>query len=44
VRKKERSPVKGHELEKLSSPLLKEEDRNDLRIKHIPTLDKTNLS
>ncbi len=33
MRKKERSPVRGYNLEKLSSSLLEKEDRNDLRIK-----------
>ena len=42
MRKKERSPVKGHEIGKLSSLPLEEEDRSDLRITKIPTLGKTN--
>ena len=44
MRKKERSPVKGHEIGKLSSLPLEEEDRSDLKIILISILDKANLS
>ena len=43
VRKKERSPVRRHELEKPSSSLLEKEDRSDLRI-IFSTPDKADLS
>jgi len=43
VRKKERSPVRGHNLEKLSFSSLEEENRSDLSI-NIPIPDKANLS
>jgi len=44
VRKKERSPIRRHKLENLSSSPLEKEDKSDLRIKHILTLSKANPS
>jgi len=44
VRKKERNPVREHELGSPFSLPLEKEDRSDLRIKKIPTSGKADLS
>jgi len=43
MKKKKRSPIREHDIEKLSSLLLEKKDKSNLKIINISASDKANL-